>query len=989
MSRGVESGEAGPVPVLIGRQPEFDHLRAVADLAVEHGVQMVLVSGEAGIGKTTLTSGFLHQLTESGWSGHIGRCIDYADRTMPFGPVISILRSVLLSDLEDIDELVGHHRRDLAALLPELADEINEVASLDGDVDRLFGAIAATLHASALKRPLAIRIEDIHWSDAATRDLLTSLVHTLGRARVLLVVTERFGATDRNHPVRTWMAESRRLPNVHSMELEGLSRDELETQAGQVLGGTPDPDLVDELVERTRGNPYFAHELLVARRDGSLELPVSLIEFLSSRVSRLTDDERELLRALAVVGGGADHRLLSAMLPDLEVGPLQRALFDTSILTIEGSAITFGHALLREAILSDVLPFEAEELHRRAAEAIVDDPSRGESLSDLTSLALHWAAAQDPDRSLTAAIRAATSAAAVAAYAAAADMSRQALWAWPGASNPEERTGMSRDQLLAQAVDWLASCYRGAEAVEAIREALAGWARELPASQRALLLARMAPIQWHLGNPPETARLLDEAKLLVGDEVSPEAAQIHHRISKQALANGQIHPALEAAERAIAIAKSQGPLVVLIEATTTKALATGVTLDLDAGVALARTARKMALEHKLVSQVANTFRTEMLIVAFRAGRTEACIEASRQGLGYAELHCGPRWQSEFRLDLFLSLVEAGRVHEAGPLQEILLGSELDDLRRLTVVQASALHALAVDDLDQAQTFLDEATEVAGRYQSAQETGFQSRLQAELARRRGQLDEALELVDEALELQLVEDNVMFTRESIIEKLRIVRACRTAGRPDLDELILQVTQLADDFDGEGLANEAMRALMGLELGAINGNLDRDAGHRAVAMLEESGALHESAQARLLLIEDLVATDVDPEEVQAQAQALHKLATENGMVWVLGQLTATTGEAQAPGKAPAPTADPAELPHRLTTREVEVMSLLAEGLTNKGIGERLFVSPRTVGTHISNLLAKLGVTTRGEAAAAYHRLGLAEVIDLRDADTPAPTS
>ncbi len=954
---------------------------------------MVLVSGEAGIGKSTLVDEFTGQLADAGWDRHVGHCIEYADRPLPFGPVVSILRSLLLANLDAVDGLVRHHRDDLAGLLPELREGEGEAGSLAGDVDRLFDAIATTLAEGSRRRPMAVLVEDIHWADAATRDLLASLVHSLGRARIVLLVTERSGALNRAHPLRTWLAEQRRFPNVESIVLEGLSREELAEQATNILGRAPDPDLVEELLERTGGNPYFSAELMASHGDGDETLPTSLVEFLTSRIEQLADDQREVLRAIAVAGGTVDHAMLAAMVPDLTIGPVVRSLFEASILTVAGSEYAFGHALLREAILRDVLPFEAQELHRRAAEAILAEPRRGTSLGDLASLALHWGEADDPDRSLSAAADAATAAAAVAAYETAAEMSLQALAEWPRAAAPEESIGLARDQLLLQAAEWLASCYRGADAVATIHEALDTWGRDLPAGRRALLLARMAPIEFHLGNPTEASGLLAEAARLVGDEVSPEAAQIHHRVSKQAVADGQIRPALDAAERAIQIADSEGPRVVLVEALTTKALAIGVTEDLATGVALAREARELALAEGFVSQVANTYRTEMLIFVFREGRTDASLEASQQGLAYAEGHCGPRWRAEFRLDLCLGYVEAGRLTDAEPLIGELLSTRLDDLRRLTVLQVVGLHALATGALELADTFLADATEIAERYQSAQETGYQARLLAELDRRRDRLDDAVELIDQALKLQLASDNVTYTRESIVEKIRIVRACLAAGRDDGADLLAEVEQLVSDFTGAGPANAALRALMDLELAAIAGAVDAEQAAETIEALESCGFRYEAAQARLLVIDDLIARgDDDRSRLEGPVTELHEIATEHGMTWV-AERARTVAKAkriaiEIPEPEPAADQDSKAppYPHQLTAREVEVLSLLAEGLTNKAIGERLYVSPRTVGTHVSNLLAKLGLSNRGEAAAAYHRLGLDTILDLREPLDPA---
>ncbi len=970
---------------LIGRAAEQSRLGELADLAAEEGAQVVILSGEAGIGKSSLIAGLLDQLAANGWGTHVGHCIEYADRPLPFGPIVSILRSLLLDNLEAVDDLVGHHRDDLASLLPELGSP-GQGASLAGDVDRLFDAISSTLVQAAERRPVAVLVEDIHWADAATRDLLASLVHSLGSAPILLVITERSGALPRSHPLRTWLAEQRRFPNVASFELVGLTLDELAEQARRILGHTPDGARLERLLDRTRGNPYFTHEILTSGSWESEALPSSLVEFLTSRIERLSDDERAVLRAVAVAGGTVSHRLLAAMLPELRVGGIVRALFDASILVVEGTDYAFGHALLREAILGDVLPFEAEELHRRAAEAIEADPQRGSSLSDLVGLALHLGKAADPDRSLAAASEAAEAAAAVAAYETAAEMAKQALTEWSLAGDPEARTGKERDQLLLDAAEWLVSCYRGGEAVDMIDEALATWGRDLPDGRRALLMARMAPIHFHLGNPTEATALLWEAQRLVGDEVSPEAAQVHHRVSKQAVAEGQIHPTLEAAERAIEIAETQGPRMVLVEALTTKALGVGVTEDLEEGVRLAREARELALADGFVSQVANTYRTEMLIWTFRDGRTENCLEAARQGLDYAQKHCGPRWRAEFRHDLCLGLVEAGRLSEATPLFAELWESRLDDLRRLTVLQTAGLHALGVGRLDLAEVFLADATEISDRYQTAQETGFQAKLLAELARRQGRLEEAVELIDEALKLQLASDNLTYTRDTIVEKIRIVRALAALGTPDGDELYDEVATLVEDFDGAGRANLAMKAVMELELTTVHGGVDIDAARDVIAQVEGAGFLYESAQARLHIVDQLLSAGADRrDELQREITELVELATTHGMEWMAERATALArlgrvGLGGQPSPEP-PTQPAASLPHDLTVREVEVMSLLAQGLTNKAIGEALYVSPRTVGTHVSNLLAKLGLHNRGEAAAAYHRLGLEEIIDLRD--------
>ena len=291
---------------LIGRDDELTRIGDIAEHAVEHGAQIILMSGEAGIGKTTLINESFSRLAETGWGTHVGHCIEFADRPLPFGPIVAILRSILLDNLEEADDIIGHHRHDLAGLLPELNVGAAAPASLEGDVDRLFDSISSVLGEAALRRPVAVLIEDVHWADAATRDLISSLVTNLGASRILLIVTERTGAVDRKHPIRTWMAERSRHPTAHRVIVEGLGFEELTEQATLLLGSEPDESLIDELAARTHGNPYFAHELLLARKAGSHELPTSLAGFIGSRIDRLDDDQQEALRALAVAGGSLE-----------------------------------------------------------------------------------------------------------------------------------------------------------------------------------------------------------------------------------------------------------------------------------------------------------------------------------------------------------------------------------------------------------------------------------------------------------------------------------------------------------------------------------------------------------------------------------------------------------------------------------------------------------------------------------------------------------
>lgn len=967
--------------VVVGRDPELRALAELADRAVEDGAQVAFVSGEAGIGKSTLVSHFLTTLVDSRWAVHVGQCIEYSERAIPFGPVVSLIRSVLKDAGDEAEDVLGHHRADLAALLPEWRADGVDGASLSGDVDRLIDAISTVLMRAADSRPMALFVEDIHWADGPTRDVVASLVHTLGPTRILVVVSERTGAVPRGHVLRTWLAEQRRFPNVHSLMLEGLSAEALTEQAENILGATPDPDLVAELATRTGGNAYFASELLLARRAGGLSLPTSLADFLTSRIEQLDSDEQEVLRAMAVAGHAIGHRILDAALPNLDIGPPVRRLFDTAMIRVDNGEYDFGHALMRESMLRGVLPFEAEDLHRSIAQAMEDDPTRGDTLTELATIAMHWSAANDAPKSLAASVKAAHASARVAAYAPATELALDALAIWPRVADAEELTGTTRDRIVVDASNWLVASNQSEAAEKLLDDVIEDWGRDLPDGRRALLLAKLAPIRFQGGRPDDTRALLEQATALVGEEISPEAAQVHQVIAKVALLNAQIHPAIKAADRAIEIATSVGPKDILVDAMTSKSLGLGVTVSKEAGIELVHESRRRALAERFVAQAAHTFRTEMMIIYFREGRTKESLDVLREGFAFAEQHCGPNLRMDLLWDLALGLVEDGSLLEVAPILQDM-GADLgQDLRSLVITHTMALSALLAGDPDEADELLASGARLAKRF-SSQETGFQLRLESEVARHRGQLETALRLIDEALELQVQSDNITFTRESIVEKCRLVRAFFEVDPGRAIEIRPTVEPLIDGLVTEDGAIECIIDLMRLELALGDSVVEADLVGDLAARLATGGFGADAKQAAALHAQLLAAQRPDTPELAETLSELRRTGETSGMIWLCRVADELAGVSTSIDLTSAEvidvtdSAEDTEVPdHGLTPREVEVLGYLARGLTNKEIGTELYVSHRTVSTHVSNLLSKLHLKNRSEAASKFHELGFAK--------------
>ena len=371
----------------------------------------------------------------------------------------------------------------------------------------------------------------------------------------------------------------------------------------------------------------------------------------------------------------------------------------------------------------------------------------------------------------------------------------------------------------------------------------------------------------------------------------------------------------------------------------------------------------------------------MLVRLYSEGRSPASVQALEDGLAYAEVHCGPQNRLRLKWDLATAYLEAGDFGRAEPLVADLLASRADANARLWSLHTAAIHGLGVGRLDDASAHLEESAELIDRTTTSEEAGQQLRLEAELERRSGRPDRALPLISEALEHSRQSDNITFWREHVVEHARVLRELAIAQRGPDAESLARAGEMRAGYDAPGPVNDALRMLLDFELAVARGEGALPQATSAANALAEANAHYEVVQTDLLAAE-LGLHDGTDALTEAVDRLIH-VAADRGVSWVRqAAIDIARNRRLAIGHDDVETIDltsaaPEELPHFLTHREVEVMALLAEGLTNKAIGEQLFVSPRTVSTHVSNLLAKLGVSTRGEAAAAYHRLGLAELV------------
>jgi predicted ATPase len=353
-------------PTLIGRVEELQVLEAARRRAADGEPAVVLVGGEAGVGKTRVVAELTARCAADETRVLAGGCVPVGGDGLPYAPIVEALRP--LPDqlgADAVRELAGPSWRELARLLPRLGapdpGPSGQVAQL-----RLFELLFGLLGRLGGQTPVTLVVEDLHWADQSTRDLLAFLVRNLRRERVLLLATYR-SDEPRTDRLGSWLAELARGGPVQRLELPRLDRAETVAQLIGMLGTAPAADLADAVFVRSEGNPFFTEELLAAVQAGSLELPTTLRELLHGRVELLPAPAQQVLGVAAVAGRRVPHQLLASVagLDGRELAEALRIVVAHQLLVTRPGedGYQFRHALLREVIDADLLPGERARLH--------------------------------------------------------------------------------------------------------------------------------------------------------------------------------------------------------------------------------------------------------------------------------------------------------------------------------------------------------------------------------------------------------------------------------------------------------------------------------------------------------------------------------------------------------------------------------------------------------------------------------------------------
>src|SRR5436305_1466831 len=408
---------------MVGRDDELGRLLALLDDAEAGRSVVALVSGDAGVGKSRLVAEATRLAAGRGFTVLSGQCAELGD-SVPYLPLADALRSAAQAGVVR-DALSS--RPALSMLLPEGGGGLTIDSDRSGLArQQMFGGVLGLLTELAAAGPVLLVLEDLHWADTSTRDLVTFLSRMLHRERVALIGTYRTDDLHRRHPLRPVVAELLRLPGVIAVDLAPLSPSALAEHLTAAAQGRIGATELNDIITRAEGNAYYAEELLAASVSGDRQeqsLPAGLAALLLSRVEQLSDAAQQVLRAAAVAGRKADDELVQAAsgLVSTEYEAAVREAVTHQLLVPDGTeGYVFRHALLREAVYGDLLPGERTRLHGTMS-ALLADEHRLATPGTAAELAQHCLASHDIPGAFAASIRAGEQAENALAAARAAD----------------------------------------------------------------------------------------------------------------------------------------------------------------------------------------------------------------------------------------------------------------------------------------------------------------------------------------------------------------------------------------------------------------------------------------------------------------------------------------------------------------------------------------------------------------------------------------
>lgn len=962
----------------------------------------VLLAGDAGVGKTRLLTELAEFAGSRGALVLTGRCLDVREGGLPYLPFAEALGPLATADDAAIGDAV-RIRPALGRLLPLAqsgpmsSSEYLPVTSerevpyrprpeQDLGQLQLFDAVLGVLTEIAVHRPVLLILEDLHWADGSSRNLLSFLLSRLRSQRLMIVASYREEDVYRRHPLRGLLVELVRLPVVTQIELHPLKAGDARTFVEALADGPLAPEVVTSVVERSEGNPFFAEELLASGSDYT-DIPAGLAELLLARLERQSPDARRVLRVISVAGESVSHAALAEVsgLGEDELDEALRESVQHHVLVIEKGAYAFRHALLQEAVYGDLLPGERIRMHAAFAARILRTPQgRGHD----AKLAFHSLQSRDLTTALPALLRAADEAERLGAPGAALRHVEQALEIWdavPASACPQD---VDELRLLHHASYYAGTSGEPERAIAYARSAVQELRDDTEIERATTTWRRLAEALMNVeGTLDEALDAIGHAWDLVAD-AQPSKTRAWVLATRAALLRGADHreESLVSARTAVADARAVGTAGAEASALITLGALADNAAAFDEARARLRDAERKARE----AAAPNVELRALCFLGFSyddQGEIAEAIEVFERGIRRAE-ETGLTW-SAYGLELRARHLSLCYQRGDWPAESVT-GAPARGVSSVLAARMSASWlpiAVARGKFGAAGKLL---AELRPHWRAEPLTAIAAGgAGTELAYWQGDHETAIRRAKEAMDfLDAVDPGLLsgirLGAGALAAAAAQAAAARVRGDDDAvkaavaagEQLIGRVRDAAENGKPRSTAlGPEGRAWLARAEAAASGLLGPgDPARWAKAVAEFGyGPVYEQAVCRWQYAQALLAAS-EPERAMEELRKAHETADKLRAMPLRDAIRGLARRAriELPGVVAAAqpqrdTVDP------LTERERSVLERVALGRTNRQVGEELYISEKTVSVHLSRVMAKLGATRRAEAVAIAYDRGL----------------
>jgi DNA-binding CsgD family transcriptional regulator len=943
--------------------------------------RVLLIAGEAGIGKTRLLRGALTAEVET--QALTAACLPLT-QAAPLLPVGDLLRSALGVDGGQwFDRALAtgspYLRGTLGALVPQIAGVTDISAHPEDDAwmrQRLLTAVREAWALLASARRAAVVIEDLHWADPSTRDLLDYVITGGQEPPISVVATYRLGDPDVPNSITSWFARLQRGPGVEVLEVGPLSREQTDEQLRLLTGTTPEEEVAADIFRRSGGNPLVTEQL--AGAGAGPDIPDDLRAAVEAKLLAVDDAAVLVARTLAIVGKPLTIDQLGELtgLMPLDVEASVRALGRWRLVHVGGrdEPVRVRHALVAEVVAQAVPAAEAATFHRRAADVM----SRWQGVGLAGEIATHWRAVSSARDELVWLTKAADEASELNAAAEAAGYWRRAIALWdrvPDAAVAARRS-LAEIYLAADDALWAAADVDAERTLA--EEALVRLAEPTP-HVRTLLLRGVARAR-SLSDPDAAIATIGQALALLSDEpvttdvvvLHAEAAAYHRLQGHYDAYAAEIANGLAACE----ICGNQDWVPRLLIQRAWYQMSVG---ELEAALSTIETGvltRPLSMRDETVARV---FQSDILL---KGGRYEAVVTGTAATLHALEARGMNTAVAALvlRSNCAEALLALGR---GEPALEMLVpgtnGRPTNATRPLHQLRAEA--ETAAGRLDEALTRLSTVLSLASEetefridvMRSWAEAALWAHTPGPVAR---DLAEALRAIADrdisrfqdwscALLARAAADRAEANQESPAQRARTIA--------ELRDLLASLSTNPLAQPSVPATSRAARATWDAELSRIDNSSDPDQWGAAADAWHELSMPFRSGYCRWRQGEALLGTRGAGVRERAATILREALTASSGHHPLAAAIRETARQARLALDAATPVAESPSERSLLTERELHVLQLLAHGLSNAEIGAALYMSPKTASVHVTHILRKLGVKTRTHATTVALRAGL----------------